>query len=81
MWRYWRDHEQQNKARKKGNQEMLLDILRAIRYLAHQGLALKGHEESEGHLYQLLLMQSETNRDIMNWLQKTCKIYFTRLSK
>ena len=52
---------------KKGNQEMLLVILQAIRYLARQGLALRGHEESEENFYQLLLMQSE---DIVHWLHK-----------
>ena len=60
---------------------MLLVILRAIPYLAGQELALRGHEESEGNLYQLLLMQSETKRDVIDWLQKNMQMYFTRLSK
>ena len=30
----------------KFNQDMLMKLLRCIRYLAHQGLPLRGHNES-----------------------------------
>ena len=49
---------------------MLLIILQGIRYLARQGLALRGHEASERNLFQLLLMQSQTKSDITLWLNK-----------
>ena len=55
---------------KQKNQEMLLVILRAVRFLARQGLAFRGHEQAEGNLIQLLQMQSETNHDITIWLQR-----------
>ena len=38
------------KEEKNLNRDMLLVILRAIRYLSHQGLLLRGHESIEGNL-------------------------------
>ena len=32
----------------------LLKQLRALQYLLHQGIAIRGHTEIEGNLYQLL---------------------------
>ena len=55
---------------KQKKREMHLVIIRAIRFLARQGLAFRGHEQAEGNLIQLLQMQSETNHDITIWLQR-----------
>lgn len=41
------------------NQRMLLKQLSSIRYLLRQGLALRGHDDSEGNLMQLLMLRSE----------------------
>ena len=53
---------------------MLLKLLRAIRFLAKQGLAFRGHDESseafQGNLYQLLLLQAEECPKMNAWLQK-----------
>ncbi len=38
-----------------------------MRYLARQGLALRGHEESEGNMLQLLHMWSMHNIDVKGW--------------
>ena len=37
----------------------LLKMISSLRYLLHQGLALRGHQESEGNLIQLLFLRSE----------------------
>ena len=45
----------------KNYQSMLLKVISSIRFLARQGLALRGHFENvdnlEGNFYQLLLLQ------------------------
>ena len=43
----------------KVNREMLLKQLTSLRYILRQGLALRGHEEKEGNLMQLLYLRSE----------------------
>ena len=43
----------------KENRDMLLKQLSSLRYLARQGLAIRGHSEKEGNLMQLLLLGSE----------------------
>ena len=40
---------------------MLFIITRSIKYLARQGLALRGHSSDGGNFIQLLKMQSETD--------------------
>ena len=50
-------------------QEMLQKHLSSVRYLARQGLALRGHEESEGNMLQLLQMWSEHDSGIKEWLR------------
>ena len=51
-----------------------MKLLSSIRYLCRQGLALRGHNESaetlDGNLYQLLLMLSENDRPMKEWLSK-----------
>ena len=54
-----RQHDEETKF----HQEMLLKLLSCIRFLARQGLPLRGHREDtesfEGNLYQLLLLQAQ----------------------
>ena len=56
------------------HRKMLIKLLSCIRYLARQGLALRGHHEDsnsfEGNLYQLLLLQAQENPQMKNWLLK-----------
>ena len=53
---------------------MLMRLLSSVRYLSRQGLALRGHHESadtlDGNLYQLLLLRSENDCPMKNWLSK-----------
>ena len=44
--------------------------LRAIVYLTRQGIAIRGHTESEGNLPQLLRMWAEDNEDIRSWIRQ-----------
>lgn len=57
--------QQQVKARKN-----LLSICECIRYLARQGIALRGHEQGEGNLDQLLKLSARTNDDLKFWLHR-----------
>ena len=41
------------------------------RYLARQGLALRGHDDEEGNLMQLLKLRSEHSSVLQKWLQRT----------
>ena len=54
----------------RDRREGLLAQLAGIRFLARQGLALRGHGPSEGNLNQLLLMQSNTNVIVKKWIKK-----------
>ena len=51
-------------------QQMLLKHLSALRYLVRQGLAIRGHEENEGNLIQLLHMWSAHDVDMKAWLKE-----------
>ncbi len=54
----------------KLRREGLLMQLRAISYLTRQGIALRGHSESEGNLQQLLKTWSHDNTAIRSWLRE-----------
>ena len=42
--------------------------LTSIRYLMRQGLAVRGHKEEEGNLYQLLKCRSDDVPGLSHWL-------------
>ena len=48
---------------------MLKKHLSSVRFLARQGLAFCGHEESEGNMLQLLQMWAEHDSGIKEWLR------------
>lgn len=64
----------QNEVVKKMHREMFLKLLECIRYLARQGLPIRGHHEDsiafEGNLYQLLLLQAKDCPQMGTWLKK-----------
>ena len=41
----------------------LLNQLRALQYLLRQGIAIRGHTEFEGNLYQLLKVWANNNSE------------------
>lgn len=47
----------------------LLKQLQAMQFLLRQGLALRGHYECEGNLYQLLQMWARDNEIVCDWLK------------
>ncbi len=57
---------QQQSLRRQG----LLIQLRAVVYLTRQGIALRGHTESEGNLTQLLKVWSKDNDIVKAWLRE-----------
>ena len=51
-----------------------MKLLLCIKFLARQGLPLRGHVEDtesfNGNLYQLLLLQAEDCSQLLTWLHK-----------
>ena len=41
----------------------------ALKYILRQGLALRGHDEVEGNLNQLLIVWAKTSPVLSEWLQ------------
>lgn len=58
----------------KHHQRMLSKLLSTIRFLARQGLALRGHHEDidslDGNLYKLLLLRAEDCPQLKSWVQR-----------
>ena len=55
------------------NWKMLLKIISSIKYLARQGLALRGDgDESNGNFIQLLKLQ---DKSCVDWIQRKCNKY------
>ena len=51
------------------NRKMLLKVLSSLRFLLRQGLAIRGHRETEGNLMQLLYLQSSECPQLGRWLK------------
>ena len=58
----------------KREQEMarssLLKIVTSIKFLARQGLALRGHAENSGNLFQLLELRASDCPELQQWLKR-----------
>ena len=52
----------------KYRREMLMKELSSLRYLARQGLAIRGHDEEDGNLRQLLRCCAEDVQGLESWL-------------
>jgi len=48
--------ETQTKKSQASRQNVILDQLNAIKFILCQGISLRGYDETEGNLYQLLVM-------------------------
>ena len=55
--------------RRAENRTMLLKTLSSLRFLLRQGLAIRGHKESEGNLIQLLYLRSDDCPKLSKWLR------------
>lgn len=63
---------QLNKQLKKDQQmhrKMLMIQLSSLRHLLRQGLAIRGHDQEEGNLMQLLSLRSEDCCELKGWLK------------
>ena len=64
---------QQEKLQRRQN---FLKVLSTIRYLARQGLPLRGHgDESDSNFLQLMKLRSEDDKTITTWLKKKTDKY------
>ena len=57
-------------AAQKVRQQMLLKQLSSLKYLLRQGLAIRGHEDLEGNLLQLLMLRSDDCTDLNTWIRE-----------
>ena len=53
--------------------DVLNVIFTSIEYAAQQGIALRGHDESESNFYQLLKTRSHESSAISSWIQRESK--------
>ena len=66
----------EHQAEKANNRKMFLLILRSIRYLARQGLPLRGHGgDVDSNFMQLLHFQSVSFSELKNWITKKTDKY------
>ena len=60
------------------NRKMLLTIFQNIRFLAHQGLPLRGsHEDMDSNFIQLLHLRSSDSPEITKWMNKKTNKYLS----
>ena len=52
------------------SREMLLKLLSSMRYLARQGLPLRGHATDDGNFYWLVCLFSEDDSDLQKWISQ-----------
>ena len=50
--------------------KLLLVLLSSLKFLLRQGLAVRGHNETEGNLMQLLLLRCEDNSILKAWINE-----------
>ena len=54
----------------KQHRDQLLRQLSSLRFLLRQGLAVRGHEDLEGNLLQLLMLRSDDCPDLNCWIRE-----------
>ena len=65
------------KQQKAINRKMFLKILENTRYLARQGLAFRGHNDSNGNFIQLMKLRSLDCPQIEQWMKKKTDTYLS----
>ena len=61
----------QKAAAQASSREALVTVFSSVRLLARQGLAMRGHDEKQGNLRQLLKSRSEDSPALKLWLERT----------
>ena len=51
------------------HRKMLMIQLSSLRFLLRQGLAIRGHDEIDGNLFQLLLLRREECPELKQWIE------------
>ena len=69
------------KQQKAINRKMFLKILENTRYLARQGLAFRGHDDSNGNFIQLMKLRSLDCPQIEQWMKKKRILTYLMISK
>ena len=65
---------QVHRAEKEQARDTLLLIMSSIRFLARQGLALRGdHSDESANLVQLLHLRAEDKPQLLKWLEKSAQ--------
>jgi len=54
----------------KNNRKMLCIVLNSLKYLVRQGLAVRGHNDESGNLWQLLECRSADVKGLKSWISK-----------
>ena len=57
------------------NRKTLIKIMSSIRYLARQGIALRGHNEENPNFIQLLYLRAKDDDNLKEWLLRKSKKY------
>ncbi len=59
----------QLKSEQLQHHRMLMIQLHSLHFLLRQGLAVRGHDQEEGNLFQLLKLRSEDHDELNSWLK------------
>ncbi|XP_072016938.1 zinc finger MYM-type protein 1-like [Amphiura filiformis] len=59
--------DEQASQRQEINRRMLVKVYTSVKYLARQGLALRGHTADEGNFHQLLRLRAEDDPDLTSY--------------
>jgi len=60
-----------NKDRQSFARRMLLMLMTSLRFLARQGLAVRGHEDKNGNFEQLLLLRQGDSEELVRWMKRS----------
>lgn len=52
---------------------MLLKIINNVAFFSRQGISLRGHDEAESNVMQLLLLRGKDDPEINQWIKKDNK--------
>ena len=65
---------------KSRGRRCLMKIFTSLKFLAAQGLAIRGHEEIDSNFRQLIALRAEDDEELKKWIAKDYGKKYTRLS-
>lgn len=65
----------------KNAQTALISVVYSIKYLATRTLALRGHADNEGNLYELLQFRTDDVLEVKVWLKRKKQMAFEVLKQ